>query len=393
MEPGANNPMWYGTEMAFLVVLCLLPYFKVSPLGSDTQPYALLAMLLAILVESYKTKTIPFRPSTAMLSSFLFVFGLPSGEFSATISLAIVPIAIDYLSRINPKALSRGVRVSILIMLGGVALNFVAEGVTSSLISNFRSSPLRGMNSFASEPSFLGLMGFAAAIISRKIGLSWNWLILSGLVVLASGSATAILPFTIYIFLVFVKGWKLLLLPLLMVAFVSGMQFASTTDTRLGGLVKLSLQSPELILMDQSVANRVIRTAGPLMTAYQNGFVPHGLKANINIEIPGIAATADTELNRLGNLGSFLGFGLGFMSLPVIVWYLMRSKTSMDVWFALLFFSLTNLSIATPYLWIVFSLPWMEYRHRRNTTLLKKFPRATLPRYGKLSANTPCAYP
>ncbi len=229
--------------------------------------------------------------------------------------------------------------------------------------------------------------------IKGRIGLSWNWLILSGLGVIASGLATAMLPFLIYIFLVFVKGWKLLLLPLLMVALVLGIQYVSTTDTRLGGLVRLSLQFPQLILMDRSVANRLIRTSGPMITVYQDGFMSHDLKADIDINIAGIASTPDTELNRIGNWGSFLGFGLGFISLLFIVWYAMRSKSSLDVWFALLFFSLTNLSIFTPYLRIIFSLPWIEYRQRRNTALLIDDPRATLPHYEKCSSNRPHSFP
>ena len=365
--------------MVILIALSLLPYFKVTPLESDTQPYALFGLMLAIAVSCVQNKSLPIRPSSLILSVLLFLFGLPSGEYSATISLAVFPIAVDYFSRIDAKALSLGVRVAIVFMLVGVVLNIVAEDMLSSLVSNYRSSLFRGMNSFASEPSFLGLMGFAAAVISKSIGLNGIWLTLGGLVVLASGSATAILPFTMYLTLLFLKGRTLLLLPLFFTGLVLGLQYVATMDSRLGMLVSTAIVAPQSILLDESVSNRLIRSGGPLIEAYQDGFVPHGLAASFDINIAGLSDAAGYEVTRLSNVASFLGYGLGFACLPVIGWYLVRSKAQIELWFSLLVFSVVNISIATPYLWILFSLPWIEYRRWQHLTSSKAngYSRAT----------------
>lgn len=343
--------------MPLLVAVCLLPYFAFTPMATDTQPYALVVLLLFLIAHSLRTGSLPLHPITVLASVFLLVFGLPSGEIVQTVSLAMLPITIDFLSRQRSGAVVSGAKIAVVVLLVGLVLNLVAENLLEIAVSNYRSSESRGFNSFASEPSFLGLVGLSCALIFHVLRAKMVWFLAAILITLSSGSGAAIFPLGLFLAAIFLRGRRILLLPLLLLAFWWGLNYAASFENRFGSVATLLVDTPSLILTDVSFSNRLIRSLGPIYVAFENGFVPHGLSISWDVAIGGLSDEADDKVTRLSSLGSVLLYGLGFLSIPLVYLYLTRARGSLAVWTMIAYFSMANISIATPYLWLVLSIP------------------------------------
>ena len=352
--------------MPFLVALLFLPYFKLTPMGSDTQPYVLATLLALFLYYAIRTGRLPIYPVTLVLSILFFLIGVASEEYMQGLSLAVFVVAVDFLSRQRMNDIVLGSKIAVLLLLFGAALDVAANNFVSQVVSNYRGSAQRGINSFSSEPSYLGLMGFALLIVFTVFGQNFRWILASSALVLLSASATAIIPFAIFATLTLIKGWRLALVPIFIGVLVFGLNYAAETDTRFGNLARIVLVSPELIFEDVSFSNRFIRSFGPLVVSYQNDFLPQGLSADERIEIEWVTHRADEGFWRLSNISSVLVYGLGFLCIPLIYIYLIKATAPLSVWFAVLFFSIVNLSIATPYVWLIFAIPIFLKRNKQK---------------------------
>lgn len=351
--------------MKYIIAMCLLPYLKISPLNSNTQPHAMLALITAISLPIALTGKINLYPLTAVSSLFFLTFGIASGEIVQGISLAMLPIGIDFISRQDEEDIIFGAKIAIIVLLLGISLNIVAEDILSKFVSNFRSGGYRGMNSFASEASFLGLLGLACGFIFHTLDARKHWFWMSGLVTAFSGSATAIFPFVLMVLLIYIKGKKLLFYPIIIFIILIGFQYSAQTNTRFGGISRTILESPKLIFLDVSFSNRIVRSAGPIVEAYESGFYPQGFTADFEVSLAGLSDRADSTVGRLSNPASALIYGLGFLSFPFIVIYIINSRGPAEVWFILIYFSVVNISTATPYLWIIYAIPWILLRRQQ----------------------------
>jgi len=353
--------------MQYVIALCLLPYIRVTPINSDTQPHAMLALAAVILVFSITTGRLKLYPISVLVSIFFLIVGVYSGETVQGISLAMLPIGIDFISRQKERKILQGAKIALVFLLVGVVVNIVAEGVLVHLVSNFRTGGSRGFNSFASEASFLGLLGLACALIFHILKAGWRWFWLSGMIVFLSGSAIVIFPFILFVVLIYVRGKKLFLVPVVIVVSILGLKFAAEFDSRFGSIARIAIQNHELVFLDVSFSNRVIRSGGPIIAAYESSFVPHGLSTELKLDLTYLSNQADYYVSRLSSPASVLIYGFGFLSLPVLFLYFYNCRGPVELWVVLLFFSIVNISTATPYLWVLYALPWILKRRERES--------------------------
>lgn len=182
--------------------------------------------------------------------------------------------------------------------------------------------------------------------------------------VFLSGSATAVAPLLVYLALIFMRGRMLFLLPLFLWCTWLLISYIATTDTRLGALVYTVLNSPQLIFLDISLSNRIIRGAGPIIAALQDFFIPHDFSSSIKVSFDFLPPQADDTIERLSSLATILLYGLGWFSFPLIIAYFRASAFSLPLAFLVVFFSIANITFATPYLWIFLSIPMLVKRQK-----------------------------
>jgi hypothetical protein len=130
-------------------------------------------------------------------------------------------------------------------------------------------------------------------------------------------------------------------------------------DNRAGKIVRSFRDSPALVLADVSVSNRIGRAAAPVYEAVRSGLVPHRFPRDSDIPIAFgfISGLADTHVERLSSLATVLLYVFGWISLPLLVTYFFRSRAPFFVYAAIAYFSVTNISIATPYLFVLLAVP------------------------------------
>lgn len=121
-------------------------------------------------------KRLPIHYFTLFISICMFPVGLALNAGPATIPLVIAPIAIDFFSSRPGKDFIWAAKVAIVVYYIGIALNIISPDILEMLVANFRTSPLRGFNSFTSEPSYLGLVALCltAILIALKAPRKWG---------------------------------------------------------------------------------------------------------------------------------------------------------------------------------------------------------------------------
>lgn len=349
-----------------LLLTAFLPYMRISPLGSDVQPHFLIMFMVWLTVVGITTRTLPIYPLTFIAGLLGAVFAIVLDAGTIAISVFVLPVAIDAFSRLPAHVFINAAKTAIAVLYVGILLNVLAEPLLSIFVSNYRGSALRGLNSFTSEPSYLGILGMTLTAVMFYFKQSSLWVLAAGTLTLLSGSLTAVAPLAVMVVLRFVRGKLLLLVPIVMLIMWQGAIWISQTESRIGFLMYNVLNAPELILLDQSFSNRFLRGVGPIVTAYNDGFSPHNFSKEIDIFFNILSENTDRYVERLSNLFTILVYGFGMFSFPLIFAYFYKAKAPSYLWFLCVYLGITNISIATPYICIALALPLMEKRMRRR---------------------------
>ncbi|MGR3607782.1 MAG: hypothetical protein ACU0BN_02810 [Sulfitobacter sp.] len=323
------------------------------------QPHFLAAIFLYVVFRALTTGVLQANIVTLFLAAGLAFLSLVMNGGIQTVPLFVMPLAVDIISRQDPGKVLKSAKFAALFLLFGVALNILAEGVLASMVSNYRGSALRGINSFTSEPSYLGICGMVLAAVFLFLSSGAGWVFLAAVLSLASGSLTAVAPLFIMFALKFLKVRTAGLLVGLAVVCWYGAGYIATTQTRIGFLVADLWYSPELILLDVSFSNRFIRAIGPIMAAFNDWFIPHDFSEPFYVGVNFLASEADDYVERLSSVATVLIYGLGFFSLPLVGVYFWVARAPVFYWFAVLYLATTNISVATPYLYVALALPLM----------------------------------
>jgi hypothetical protein len=270
-----------------------------------------------------------------------------------------LPIFVYWLATQPPRASTQAIKIAICLYLFGCALQLIlGKDVLDPIVSNLRVSEGRGLTSFTSEPSYLGLVGIVLATGAMYYRMGVTWIILACLLVLLCMSGTAIAPLVLILAIYAVSTGNLRLLAVgAVVAIVAG-SLLFTANDRFVMLAQNVRYDPMYIFQDQSGANRLIHILAPIQAAWRDGFVPHRFPYDGQITADFFFATSGTDysLERLSNIASILAYVLGGFGVALFVWAFVYAKTRAYVYAAALCLLFINISDAAPYPMLVFAL-------------------------------------
>lgn len=341
------------------VFAALFPYVKTTPFASDIQPHFAVALCVCIAVALATRGRAPFSDFALFASFTLGGSAFLLGGRVDAVALAILPIAIAVFSRIPRDDLITASKAALICYCAGLMLELLAPAVLDILVSNRRAAHARGFTSFTSEPSYLGLIGLAFCVLFMLGQQKRSWICTSGLLCLASGSLTAIAPlFAILLIRMMRPAQAHVFLCIVSLGALFTI-IAAQTDSRIGLLLSAVWADPSAVLFDESISNRIARAFAPIAAAYQSGFMPQPFPAAGEIEVTFgfLAETADTQIERLSSITTVLIYVYGLASVPLILGYLHMARAPFYVMLALGYFCITNISINTPYLYLLLSLP------------------------------------
>lgn len=368
-----------GNIINFLeMLMCLFSLFPfVTPIqmGTDTQPYALLFATLYLLItnKSFSKTEISFF-ILAIISTIVLAFSAISSESLFTmfrsyynyVCIAILPIGIETMLERHSSVFERVAKFSIIIwLIIGLIQLLLNRYFCSAIVSNFRTSPTRGVCSLASEPSFYGYMCFFFIIIStffksrRKlyIGIS-----VFQLIFLAQSTVSLIYLMVfllIYlivnalknrdiksIFIIIVAGVTLIFVIKFVLHFLGG--------TRIGLFVYNFVYNRDAVLGDESVEQR-LNSITVSLNSFVSGFgIPHGF------------ATYITSSKRImSGYGAFL-HEMGFIGLIYIVYWYKLIAIGVDVSYAisLSIIMFSAIQIGNPIFAILIGIAIYRYKKR-----------------------------
>lgn len=284
-----------------LLFFCFFPFLSLFRLPTDTQPNALLFSIPILLVSLRKK-----FPSYYLLAFLLFIIAflilllsnLNFGSilsFSNYVSVLIVPLAVFFTLKFV-KGLSYEFFKKVIYTWGIVALiqKFIYGNFLDFLQSRsswvFESNG-RGVVSLAPEPTYYGSIIILFLVIyflnfSKKKDYKLLFILFFQLLIF-SISSTSVLIFlcasALYFFIVFVNlTVKRILLYLGFGGVIVAMVLIIAplfAESRLYHIANLVIAKPELILLDQSIAERFNAIYFSITSLFDNYGVPYGYNA------------------------------------------------------------------------------------------------------------------
>lgn len=375
-----------SSKFVFVIILlcAMFPYIKTSPMGSDTQPHFVVALLIGLLFWVIKKgNVIPF--SAILFSCFFSTVAIfLDASWTDIVSIIAMFVFMGLLTTFGYKYIREidfVLKLSVVVYFAVGLLQVLDVHILDFMVSNVRTTDLRGVTSLASEPSFFGLISLAFIVMLEFASLKYTRLYqLLGLFCVAmSASLTAIIPTLVILIAYFGNKISVRSYVYLMgfsVLFVWGI---STFTGRAAMLVNAVISDPESILEDASAVNRMTRSLGVFYIAADDYFIPHsfeGLAENFASSSLANSEILSGVVERLSNVSSIFVYGFGFFSLPLLAFLIMqRKKFIFPVYLVLsiLLFLTANISIATPYVPLILIAPYILYLKqesgRRNTSI------------------------
>ena len=354
----------FGSYLTILAAM--LPYLRTSPFLSDVQPHFYVAFF-GFYVWSRPSETMRDRrlPPALALGTSYFALMLAVGDPTLGLGLLFLPVFTVMLTHEDRAIMDRCFKTATSVYaLGCVAEASGFSSILDVLLAETRTSQSRGFHSLTNEPSYLAVVGLALLVYALWSRQAMGWVILTALVILASGSITGIGP-AVLVVIVFVlsgRSLKRLAASVVVVAVLAlvGSAMIDSGD-RLAQVSTDLWSSPTSVFDDVSAANRISRSIGPGYAALIDGFQPH-LQASdqvVYVDFTFLTADSDRSFSRASNLFSILTYVLGWLSLPLLLATALTARGKAFMWVAATYFALTNVSISTPYVAVVFALLFM----------------------------------
>jgi len=285
-----------------LLIFCFFPFLNIFRLPTDSQPNALLLSIIILLFnykqikERFPVKLILFI-FIAFIAFLLLCFSELSIEslfsFTSYISLLLVPLAV-YISLNKLGGIPKNLFLVTIILWGIVALiqRFIFVDFLSFLLYRNSGAGLmgRGVNSLAPEPTYYGSILALFLIIyfinyTKKNSIFILGLILVQLIILSLSSTivavifASILFYVLFQFLQF-KISKTVILSLLtfilLITFTLLYFNESIEETRIYSIANIFINNPDIILLDESINERVNHALFPLISIYDHYGFPMG---------------------------------------------------------------------------------------------------------------------
>lgn len=290
------------------------PFLKIIPIASDMQPYALVfAIVYLLFAGKVFISEFHIKLSPVLLIVF-FMLMVPALFVNTTVWIGMLRKSFNYISfffvslavynslkrtnGLNEKLVKCFICLWSLVSLIQLTYN---KYFLSVLVSNFRTSPTRGVNGLASEPSFYGYMAIFFLILSynfKKQKRFYQVQCVLQIVIFAQSAVSVVylaVFFVAFLLEAFYKSFKkpkslwktLLAVGAVLIGIFSFLKIANTSlqNTRMVELLQKIAVSwknihtvQDVYLLDQSVGERVdaIVTAFSLFAenyAFPQGFL------------------------------------------------------------------------------------------------------------------------
>jgi len=293
-----NNLLYH-----LLIIFCFFPFLNILRLPIDSQPNALIISFLILLINfkfilnQFPTKLL-FLIILLIIATIVLLFSkfnfLSFTSYISYISLCVIPLAV-YISLKKINGLDFNFFKKIIFIWGIVG--FIQRIYNPQFLSflQYRSSGSaimgRGVTSLAPEPTYyatvisLFLVIYVINNFYKNKKIIWFIFLLVQLL-LFTVSSTIIAVFFIttlfyYFTIIFKINIKNKLFYFFIFLFISSIYllenyFYLLSDTRIYKIINIIVSRPELILLDQSINERFNHAFFPILSLYDNFFIPMG---------------------------------------------------------------------------------------------------------------------
>lgn len=284
-----------------LLISCFFPFLNLLRLPTDSQPNSLLLSVIIILFnykqikERFPVKLVLFIFIALIAFSLLCISELNIDSifsFTSYISLLIVPLAV-YISLNKIGGVPKKLFFLTIILWGVVALiqRFIYVDFLSFLLYRNSGAGLmgRGVNSLAPEPTYyasiLALFLIIFLINYTKKNNIYIFIILFQLILLSLSSTIIAVLFSSLLLYLFLQLLQLKLNKYIILSFISFVFIIpfilvyfneSLEETRIYSIANILINNPDIILLDESINERVNHAIFPLISIYDHYGLPMG---------------------------------------------------------------------------------------------------------------------
>lgn len=286
-----------------LFIFCFFPFLNILRLDIDSQPNALILSIFIILVN-YKIiiNRLPVKLMyiivVLLLATLLLIFSNFSFEvissYLSYVSLVVVPLAV-YIALIRTNGLSFNFFKKIILIWFLVAI--IQKLIYPEFLSflQFRSAGSglmgRGVTSLAPEPTYYGSVITLFIVIyffnnyNNRESKKWIYLLFFQIIILSiSSTVLAVFGISGILFLFrkslnfklnfkkIVYGFVLFILFLIAFPLLNDLFI----ETRFFKIVTILYETPELVLIDESINERLNHAIFPIINFYDNFLLPMG---------------------------------------------------------------------------------------------------------------------
>lgn len=385
----------------------LFPYISpVALLRSDTQPWALLLASLALVISWRNLEFRLIHASTLLLATAaVFLFLLDTQGIGAVrtvagyLTLLVVSLVATHALRVDRDATLRAIDWALIVWLAvGVVQRLVARDAFTWLISDARTTELRGVIGLAPEPTYYAstvlLMVLWRASVEIK---AWHAVVALAVIFgLASSSQVAIIAAAAVMLLLVTSVFRpRYLVPSIIVASAGAALFAALAfylpPSRLGLLVSAVVNNPSLLLADESINERAVHIFAGFYSVWAEKFLPNGIDGDVWLKFvnavvesfPNVFWVHQYTDRIMSGLGAIL-FQMGFLALvfiysivdAIVRWP--RTAQYKLIWsacFALIF--MTAIPLAHPLVGALLGALACVGREPFGSTARKDMPRAS----------------
>ncbi len=307
------------------------PYIQIVPLGTDTQPYALMFGFLLFFLFDKKFTWVEQLLAFLVFSSFI-IFLVSDMTFNSIRSF-IGYASLFFIAYITFRVLRTGrIDLGSFITYSVITWFFIAliqmifsRNFITFIVSGARTTDNRGVTGLAPEPTFLGITFLFFMIIIFLVDMKNKKLLVSlcviGIVFLAQSSM-------VVLFLAILIGlWAIThiniksFFGIVLIVILAPMLFMRMSDTRLGYLFNRLIEEPEsLVLVDASINDRFFHIFFSIKGFFENFLMPNGFDFWVPYVSSQVLAYSNYVIVEWFSFGGRImsGFGAGFYELGII---------------------------------------------------------------------------
>mgnify|MGYP004679852907 CR=1 FL=1 len=283
-----------------LYAACFFPFVQIVYIGSDTQPYGMLAAMLVVIVcwirSARMTKAYGVIALCGIgMGAFALIMLLQENVYMAFrsyfsyLTLIFVPLAVYLMMKKHGGMNDTLTKAAIWIwFIVGFVQKYIRSDFGYSLTARHTTGGTRGAVSLASEPSAYGYICIFLILIALRLKKHAKFYVLNLMIqiIVFATSSVALVYIAVYIAaymlneLLFHKKYAVLKTALVAGGGIGGLWFIAKfvpPTNRMGALVNFLFHEPQRLIQDESIVMRAEAITYSFRSFYENHFLPHGM--------------------------------------------------------------------------------------------------------------------